>query len=270
MKRLVLAVSLLLALALAGCNTMTPTSNSPTIDRISKSGVLRVGMSGNQPPLNMTDRTGKTIGLEVDLAQALADSMGVELTVVTKPFWELLGAVQSGDVDVVFSGLTMTPERNTRVAFAGPYFISGKAILTKSKTLAAAEEADEINASSITLAALKGSTSERFVKRATPEATLVLASDYDDAVQMVINGQVDALVADFPITVVSVLRYKDAGLEAMVSPFTFEPIGAAVSGDDALMANLVQNYLTTLEGTGLLEALRIKWFADGSWLDQLP
>jgi len=56
----------------------------------------------------------------------------------------------------------------------------------------------------------------------------------------------------------------------MVSPFTFEPIGAAVSADDALMANLVQNYLTTLEGTGLLEALRLKWFADGSWLDQLP
>ena len=50
MKRLVLAVTLLLALALAGCNTVGQTSNSPTIDRISKSGVLRVGMSAISRP----------------------------------------------------------------------------------------------------------------------------------------------------------------------------------------------------------------------------
>ncbi|MBW2272118.1 MAG: transporter substrate-binding domain-containing protein [Deltaproteobacteria bacterium] len=271
MKRLVLVVTLLLSLALAGCNTIgSNASSSPTVDRIAKSGVLRVGMSGNQPPLNMLDKTGATIGLEADIALGLATAMGVELTIVNKPFWELMGAVKSGDVDVVMSGLTMTPARNTQVAFAGPYFISGKAVLTKSKTLAAADEAQDINVSSITLAALKGSTSEEFVKQGAPDAKLVPVSDYGQAVQMVIDGQVDALVADYPITIISVMRHPEAGLEAMVSPFTFEPIGAAVSADDPLMANLVQNYISSLEGTGLLEVLRLKWLADGGWLDRLP
>ena len=47
------------------------------LQRILDSGELRVGLSGNQPPLNMTDKSGEIIGLEVDLMKALAQSMGL-------------------------------------------------------------------------------------------------------------------------------------------------------------------------------------------------
>ena len=86
----------------------------------------------------------------------------------------------------------------------------------------------------------------------------------------VIDDKVDALVADYPICVLSVLRYPEAGLSSLLSPLTIEPIGIALPANDPLFINLVQNYLGALQATGVLENLRQRWMEDGSWLTQLP
>ena len=65
-------------------------------------------------------------------------------------------------------------------------------------------------------------------------------------------------------------RNPDAGLSTLATPFTIEPLGIALPADDPLFLNLVENYLNTLEGTGLLTAFKAKWFSDGSWLNELP
>jgi len=276
MNRLLVSIVLLLAvLGTSGCSTLSgkttePTSATPVLDGIRKTGILRVGLSGNQPPFNMKTRTGQIIGIEPDLANALAETIGVRAEFVVRPFGQLLDALEAGEVDIVMSQMTMTPERNTRVAFAGPYFVSGKAILTKSATLARADDPEDINRAGITLATLAGSTSEQFVKQAVPSARLIGTTDYDQAVSLVVNGEADAMVADFPICAISVLRHPEADLSTIASPFTFEPIGAAIPAYDPLFTNLVQNYMNMLEGTGLMAALQSKWFGDASWLDQLP
>lgn len=256
--------------SLGGGSKSGDSAGSSVLSAIVERGTLRVGMSGDQPPFNVVNKRGELIGLEVDLANALASSIGVELEIVQRPFGTLLGALDDGEVDMVMSGLTMTPERNLKVAFVGPYFVSGKAILTKNETLAGSEEADDINKGTVRLAALAGSTSERFVQEVTPEAQLTAVQSYDEAVQAVIDGRVDALVADFPICVISVFRNPDAGLISLSSPFNFEPIGIAMPANDPLFTNLVSNYINLLEGTGLLEELRARWFVDAAWLDELP
>jgi polar amino acid transport system substrate-binding protein len=222
------------------------------------------------PPLNMTTKTGEIIGLEVDLAKAMADAMGVKIRLEAMPFHELLPALEARKVDMVISGLTITPKRNLKVAFAGPYFISGKALLTKIETLAAIADPAEIDRGGITLAALNGSTSQIFIEKTVPKAKLVTTENYDEAVAMVIQGKVDALVADYPICVISALRYPDHGLFSLVSPFTYEPLGIALPAGDALFINWVENYLNSLEGSGVLEELTARWFRDGSWLMELP
>jgi polar amino acid transport system substrate-binding protein len=227
-------------------------------------------MSGNQPPLNMTDKRGEIIGLEVDLVEALAQSMGLEARLVTRPFPQLLSSLEKDEVDLVISGMTITPERNARVAFAGPYFISGKSLLTKSKTIANVESSAELDNPKHTYVALAASTSENFVKDLMPSAKLVTTADYDTAVKMVIDDQADALIADFPICTLSVLRHPEAGLSTLVTPFTLEPLGIALPGDDPLFVNLVENYLSTLEETGLLTRFKARWFSDGSWVSELP
>jgi polar amino acid transport system substrate-binding protein len=115
-------------------------------------------------------------------------------------------------------------------------------------------------------AAVSGSTSERFIRDELAAAELVPVSDYDAGIQMVIDGKVDALFADFLACAVAVWSHPEAGLSMPPTPFTVEPLGIAVPPDAPLLLNLVQNYLATLDYTGLLASYRAKWLADGDWL----
>jgi len=269
----VLLLALLGLLALPGCQSLGLASSKPAeanrLDHILESRTLRVGLTGDQPPLNMKSSSNQTIGLEVDLVNALAGSMGLSVKLVEMPFAELLPALERGDVDLVISGMTITPERNARVAFAGPYFISGKSVLTKRREISRAHEASELDISSRTYAALAGSTSEDFVKQVLPHARLVTTKNYDEAVDMVLKDQVDAMIADFPICEVSVLRHPDAGLSTLTTPFTIEPLGIALPADAPLLVNLVENYLNTLDATGMLPRLKVKWFSEGNWVAEI-
>jgi polar amino acid transport system substrate-binding protein len=250
--------------------SQTGVSASPVIDRIVKRGELVVGTSGNMPPLNMTTKEGEIIGMEPDLARYMADAMGVTLRFEPMPFAELLPALEAGKVDMVMSGMTIIPERNLKVAFVGPYFISGKAFLTKAKTIASVKDASDINSPDFTLTVLQGSTSKIFVEKAMPRAYLVATKGYDEAVDLVIQGKVDALVADYPICLVSLLRHPEEDLVSVITPLTYEPIGIAVPANDPLLVNWLENILTMLKGSGELEDLEDHWFEDPSWLNRLP
>ncbi|MBW2173629.1 MAG: transporter substrate-binding domain-containing protein [Deltaproteobacteria bacterium] len=268
----VLGLILVLVL-LSACAHMTEhqanVSASPVIDRILQRGELIVGTAGSMPPFNMTTKDGKIIGMEVDLARYMAKSMGVQLRLEAMAFAKLLPALEAGKVDMILSGMTIIPERNLKVAFVGPYFISGKAFLTKIETIASATDAAEIDEPNITLAALKGSTSQLFVEANIPRAKLMATEDYDEAVDLVIQGKVDALVADYAICLISPLRYPDEGLMPVVTPLTYEPIGIALPANDPLLVNWVDNILIMLKGSGELKELQDYWFKDVSWLKEL-
>ncbi len=240
------------------------------LNKILKSGELRVGTSGSQPPFTMKSKEGQLMGYEVDLATLLAEAMNLRLQFIERPFSDLLPALEKGEIDVIMSGMTITPERNLKVTFAGPYMVSGKSVLTKSKRLSALDEMGEINRPIITVAVLKGSTSQRFVEKQAPNVKLVPTSDYETAVKMVLEDKVDIMIADYPICVLSIMRHPEAGLATSDAPLTIEPIGIALPPDAFQLHNLVENYLKGLQISGVLENLEAKWFQDGSWLIRLP
>jgi len=241
-----------------------------TLQRVVDFKVLKVGMSGNQPPLTMVNREGGLMGFDVDLAKALADAMKVKLEIVAMPFGELMTALENDKIDMIMSGLSITPERTEEVSFVGPYMMSGKSILTKNSTLAAIKGSKEFNRKELKLLALSNSTSASFVKAVAPDAQLIEIASYDEGVAMIIEGKADAMVADMPVCVLSVLRYPEAGLATLERPLTVEPVGIAVSKDDMQFFNLVDNYLEAYEKTGVLTQLRKKWFEDSSWVVALP
>jgi polar amino acid transport system substrate-binding protein len=274
MKIAKVIISLVLALSLVSAfsNTAAKSVNAPVapvLDRILKKGELVVGTAGSMPPLNMTTKEGEIIGLEAELAGAIAGSMGVKLRFEAMPFSELLGALEAGKIDMILSGMTMTPGRNLKVAFVGPYYISGKAFLTKNKKIASAQHTSEIDSPDNTLVALKGSTSQNFIEGLLPKAKLVTAKDYDEAVKMVLEDKATAMVADYPICVVSVFRYPDKGLASVITPFTYEPIGIALPPNDPLLVNWMQNFLNTLEDSGELKKLQDNWLKPGPWVEKL-
>ena len=245
-------------------------SVSPVIDRIVAKKELVVGTAASMPPLNMTTKDGQIIGMEVDLAKLFADALEVKLTLKPMRFDELMGALDTGKVDMVLSGMTMTPLRNLKVAFAGPYFDSGKSLLVKEENTASVRSTARLNTPEKTLVALKGSTSQRFVEKLMPQAKLLLADDYAQAIAMVRDDKALAMVADAPICLVSVFRYPEAGFATLDKPLSYEPIGVALPPNDPLLVNLVQNTISTLNKTGEMEAIMKQWFRSKDWIKQLP
>lgn len=273
MKRWSAAVAAFAAVAVAGCGMMSKSpasgSASPVIDRILARGELRVGTSGTQPPLSAVAKDGSIIGLDADLAARLAGAMGVRLQMVPMQFDALLPAVQRGEVDMVLSGLTMTPERNLKVAFVGPYLVSGMSILTKSRTLAKLRKAEEIDTPTVKVAALRSSTAETFAQDTIPKATIVLVDALDEGVELVRSGKVDALLADHPFCMVSVYRYRADDLATLDTPFTFEPLGIALPPNDPLLINWTQNALADLDDSGAIYDMMYTWFEEDDWVSRL-
>jgi polar amino acid transport system substrate-binding protein len=248
---------------------VTTSPAGTALKHILKKGELVVGIAGSQPPLNATTKTGEIIGLDADIAKLIAMNLGVKLKFAAMPFPELLPALEAGKVDMILSSMTMTPARNRKVAFIGPYFVSGKGILTNNQTAAGLNSAEGLNNPELTLAALKDSTSQMFVEKAAPKAKLVKIKSYDKAIELLSKGKINALIADYPYCAFTAFRYRDKGLIAGQAQLTFEPLGIAVP-EDTLLINLLQNFLATLNGTGQLKKLNERWLKDGSWIKELP
>jgi polar amino acid transport system substrate-binding protein len=264
--------ALMAACLLAGCAEMgqvTKASSSPVMDRITASGELKVGISGDMPPMNLVTKEDKIIGFDADLAEMIAEAMGVKLSVRRMDFSALLPALESGSIDMIISNMTMTPERNLKAAFVGPYFNSGKAFLTKRSSIAQAKGLPDINNPQYTFAALKGSTSAEVIRKGASQAKLLTAGTQTEAIQMVIDGKADAMIADFPICIVAVYRNPAAGLVSVVAPITYEPIGIAVPKGDPHLLNWLGNFLYSIEKAGYFEALKEKWFENPTWLPQM-
>jgi len=266
MKKTLVFVALLSALSLMF--TMTASAGT-AMDRIMKKGELVVGTSGAQPPMTATTKKGEIIGLDADIARAMAAAMGVKVKFVSMPFAKLLPALEADRVDMILSGMTITPKRNQKVAFVGPYYVGGKGILAVAEKYAALQQAKGLDTPEVTVAALKNSTSQKFAETLIPKAKLILTNSYEDAIDLLFKGKIDVIVADFSFCALTAYRYQDKGLIAGASPLTFEPLGIAMT-EDALLINWVQNFMTTLQGSGKLKEMSKKWLNGGSWIDELP
>jgi ABC-type amino acid transport substrate-binding protein len=262
------ALACALLLALAGCDR--PGSPPLPIQRILRAGELHVGTSADSPPLTMHDRDGKLMGLEIELVQALADTMKVKVRFDEIRFADLIPSLERGDIDLAIAGMTITPERNARVAFAGPYFVSGNTLLTRKRELADVEDPAQLDDPKLSFAALDGSTSAAFVRAQLPKAKLVAVPDNDAGVKALLAGQVDGLISDLMVCTVARWRHPDVELHLRRTPFTTEPLGLALPPDSMLFLNLVTNYLKTLEETGELAQLKAKWLGDNAWLERMP
>jgi len=262
------AISILAVASVLAFSFVTAAAAGTSLNRIQQKGELVVGITGAQPPLNATTKAGEIIGFDADIATAIALNMGVKVKFSKMPFSELLPTLEAGKVDMVLSSMTMTLTRNLKVAFVGPYYISGKGILTKAKTIGILQKPEGLNKPEFKIAALKGSTSQIFAENNAPKADLVTTGTYDEAVEMLFQDKVDAVIADYPFCAFTAFRYEDKGLIAGQSKLTFEPLGIAVS-EDTLLINWLQNFMMALEGSGQLKILNQRWFKDGSWIKEL-
>lgn len=267
MKPRILAVVLTTVLTL--CLSLSSAIGGPVVDRILKKGVLTVGTTGFYPPLTVKSKSGEMIGLDMDIASMLSKAMGVKLKRVEMPIDKLFSAIEKGDIDLAMAGITITPKRNLRVMFSGPYFAIGQSILAHQSLVSKITGPDDINTKSFRLAVAKGTTSETIAKLIAPDATLISAANMEDAMNMVFEKKADAMLADEPFCVVAAFMHPAKKI-AVSDPFTFEPLGIAMPQNDPLLFNIVDNFLMSLKANGKLKELKAYWFTDPSWMTELP
>ena len=239
------------------------------MDRILKAGEIVIGTSGAQPPLTAINKKGEVIGLDADIARAMAAGFGVKIKFKILAFADLLPALEAGQVDMVLSSMTITPERNRKVIFVGPYLVSGKGILTLSDRYAALQQASGLNAPDVGIAALKESTSKKYAEELMPNAKLTVTASYDEAIDLLLKRKIDVVIADYPFCALTAYRFQDKGLLAGKAPLSFEPLGIAIP-EDTLLLNWVGNFFNLLQGNGQLKNMQNKWLTGGKWIDELP
>ncbi len=258
MLKNILKSALLIAFAIAATTSIS--SADTQLQKIVKKGKLVLGTSGNMKPMTTTTEDGKSAeGFDIDLAKTMATAMGVELEIKVIDFDKLIPALEKGKVDIVISNMTITPKRNTQVAFVGPYLTSGKCLVTKEETLAQAKQ-DELNKAGTKMVVLKGTTDEEFVKAVLTDVEAVPVKTQDEAVAMVRDGKVSAMLSEFPICKSIITSNPNDKFVASFANLTYEPIGVAINPENTHLANWTQNFFMRANKIGLLEILAAKWF----------
>ena len=169
-------------------------SNAAELKEIQKRGYVIVAVKDNLRPLGFRDASGNLQGLEIDLAQRLAQDL------VGKPSAYKLQAVANGDrlsvvlenkVDLTIARVTATKTRSRLVDFSTPYYFDGTAFVTKA---AAVQKLNDV--ASRKIAVLNGSSTIATVRYILPTAQLVGVNSYQEARSLLETGAADAFAAD--------------------------------------------------------------------------
>jgi ABC-type amino acid transport substrate-binding protein len=229
-----------------------------TSARIRESGVWRVGMDPSFPPFESIDpATGRPVGLDVDLVNAIATRWGVRAEIVSIGFDELVDAVAARRVDSAASALPVFEWRTQEVSFSAPYVQAGIVLATPRESAIRNPE----DLAGKRLAAEWGSEGDaqarELQKRLGGKVELVLRESADAAMASVGRNEADAVVTD----AVSLALY-DKGGGALVTagpPLRSDPyVIVTPAGSPRLLAELNRT-LEEMERDGSMAALRAKW-----------
>ncbi|MGE4293074.1 MAG: basic amino acid ABC transporter substrate-binding protein [Desulfovibrio sp.] len=239
---IVLAACMVLSAAVASASTWA---------QIQEKGVITVGNAPDYPPFESIDEKGERIGFDIDLVNAMAKHMGLKVEFVTLGFEVIVTAVQSGQVDLGVSGMSINDERKRFVNFTDPYMIAGQAVLTRADS--------DIK----TLADLKGKRVSAPVGTTSYSAAeklegieLTAPEDYNMSFALLKGGGCDAAVFDIPVAEEYV---KQGGFVIVGEPLTFEEFAMIANKDNADFIAALNKALAAVKASGEHEALMKKW-----------
>lgn len=216
MKKVIASVMLgVMTMGFVGCgassNKASDNNSTDLLETIQEKGKLVVGMSADYAPyeFHYIDENGKDVigGFDVDIANEIADAIGVELVIQEMDFDALVSALPAGKVDVVISGMNPTEERAKVVDFSDIYYNSQHGILVRT------EDADKYKTfadlEGAKVGAQLGSTQEQIAKAEIPNADLQLLANVNNLILELKSGKVDAIVMEKPVAEMAVKNNPD-------------------------------------------------------------
>lgn len=227
-------------------------------DEIMARGVLKVGINTDSKPFGYYDKNGNIIGYDADLARYIAQYIvkspnRLEFIPVT-PSTRLIKA-STGEVDIVISTVTITPQRQDVVDFSIPYDTAGQAILVpRNSDIGALSDLAGQN-----VGVIFGTTAEKNMKNLVPTANLLGFRSYPEAYSALKKGQINAITSDD--TILSRFAIEDSSVKLLPKRYSREPYGIAFKKGETTV-KLKENLdfaIKDMQQKNVIPRLRKKW-----------
>ena len=248
---LTLGIAAVLTGVLATCSMAYAADDE--LAQIQESGKLKVGVEGTYPPYTYHDDNGELTGFDVEVAKAIADKLGVDMEVTDMEF---LAGIDSGRLDTVINAVSITPEREEKYDFAGPYFYITQQIVV-------AKDNDDI----VDMASLDGKKVANTATTAYLDiledagASLVQISTADEAVSLIESGRADFTTFNSVVFNEYLQQHPDANLKvAFVIPDVVDTYAVPIKKGETALYDAVQNAIDELKEDGTLSKLSEDYF----------
>ncbi len=187
----------------------TQTTSKSTLESIKAKGTLVVGTAPGYPPfefIKSTDGKSEVVGADIDLANKVAEKLGVKLEIKTMDFDSLIPALVSDKIDMAITGMTPTDERKKIIDFSDVYFTGTNSLIVKADFNKKAETADDLK--QLKIGVQKGSTQEILAveKLKVPSTKSLL--NIPDLVSDLKNGNIEAVIASSTVAKINEKQFE--------------------------------------------------------------
>jgi len=241
MKKVVtiLVVIALCAALFAGCS-----SGPDTLKSVKDAGKLVMLTNAAFPPYEYLGSDNKPAGVDVDIAQAIADQIGVELEVVDMDFDGLIPALTGGKGDMIAAGLTVTDERKESVDFSDTYADATQLIIISADNTDIAS-VDALNGKNIGVQL--GTTGDIYASDIEGATVSQYKSGLEAAMDLK-NGKLDAVILD-QLPAQNIVASNE-GLKVIDEPFKDEQYAIAVKKGDEAFLKVINEVIKKLQDEG--------------------
>lgn len=273
LRILVPALALVLS---SGCVARVPRGSTSTastaalpapanqLDRIRRSGTLRVGIS-NSLPWAMPDGNGELVGFEVDVARRLAEDLGVALTLVPAARPNIVDDLLQDRFDVIVSRLPIEPRTALLVNFSDPYNWNTFTLVARREGTGTPRGREAFDRPNVRLGVRRGSLGAEIAADAFPRADLRAFDDERELHEALVAGRLDGLVLGSPAPEFLRLRHPGRLVLPLREPLARRSEAFGIpKGDPDLLAYL-NAWIRYQEETGWLSARRRYWFESFRW-----
>lgn len=257
-----LAILILIAVALAAWFVLARLGGEEdeTWARIQQEGLMRVGMDASWPPFEYIDgSTGQIVGLDVDLARAIGQRLGVEVELVNVGFDSLYDALYVGRFDAIVSALPYDPLLYADVAYSISYFNAGQVLVVSESANRRIGEVNDLTGKRLGVEwGSEGDVVARRLQRKIEGLSLENYMTPQDVLSALKEGEVEAAIAD----AVSAHQFiaAEGDVQVVGDPLTDELYVIAVQLDSPLFLKAINEALVGVREDGTLERLQGKWF----------
>lgn len=256
------------ALGLTGCgNSDAPADAAGSADasgsdtmQLVTDGTLTIGTSAEYEPFEYME-DGEYKGFDLELAQAIADDLGLELKIENVDFDTIVPGVASGTkYDMGIAAITATPEREKEVGFTDSYYMDDQAIVTMADNaeITGDNYADALNAEGVKIAVQSGSTAEAFAKENFPNAELVPFKNATDCFAAVQSSQANALVTNRSVAA-QLVATSFSNEQVIKQISTGEEYAIAVNKDNTALLDALNDSIAKLTEDGTVDELMTKY-----------